>query len=482
MSLSGVLVFVGFTLLLRLLARGRALLWAALAASILSLYLLQPVLPVRRLDAWLPLLSCLLTLLVWAAVTPRTALQPARDLPAAGLLLLLPLTLTLAQQYLNLAPRFGGFSLPAPLLPLSLLAVLAAAALLAAGVFALPERRRSLAWGGLLLLLLLLFVVLKYPGLSQWASAWLRVWNGQSPAGASPLDLRWLGYSYLAFRLIHVLRDRQAGRQHAASLAEFAVYVLFFPALLAGPIDRLERFLRDLSSPLPLDPAGYFEAGSRLAGGLFRKFVLADLLSRAALNTATAADASGPWLWGMVYAYAFMIYFDFSGYTSLAIGMGRLLGVRLPENFAAPYLKPNLTLFWNSWHITLTQWFRAYFFNPVLRWLRHPGRGIPPQAAMLLTQTATMLLIGLWHGITWNFALWGLWHGLGIFVQNRWSAWFDRRLAGRPLSPALQSGLRLLSPLLTFHYIALGWVWFALPTPQLSLQVLGHLFGLAGGG
>ena len=75
----------------------------------------------------------------------------------------------------------------------------------------------------------------------------------------------------------------------------------------------------------------------------------------------------------MLYAYALMIYFDFSGYTDIAIGLGRLLGVRLPENFNAPYLKTNLTLFWNNWHMTLTQWFRAYFFNPVTRWLRRPG-------------------------------------------------------------------------------------------------------------
>ena len=123
-----------------------------------------------------------------------------------------------------------------------------------------------------------------------------------------------------------------------------------------------------------------------------------------------------------MYAYAFRIFLDFSGYTDIAIALGRLLGVRLPENFAAPYLKPNIALFWNSWHMSLTQWFRAYVFNPLARRLRSATAQIPDWLACLVTQLVTMLLIGLWHGITWSFALWGLWHGIGLFVHNRWSA------------------------------------------------------------
>jgi len=96
--------------------------------------------------------------------------------------------------------------------------------------------------------------------------------------------------------------------------------------------------------------------------GLFKKFALADSLALIALNAVNAGQVkSSGWMWLILYAYAFQIYFDFSGYTDIAIGMGRWLGIRLPENFAHPYLKPNLTLFWNSWHITLAQWFRAYF-------------------------------------------------------------------------------------------------------------------------
>ena len=118
-----------------------------------------------------------------------------------------------------------------------------------------------------------------------------------------------------------------------------------------------------------------WNAGTRLVIGLFKKFVLADLLAVISFNDLLVDYVRRPgWMWVFLYAYAFRIYFDFSGYTDMAIGMGRLLGVRLPENFAAPYLKPNIALFWNSWHMSLTQWFRSYVFNPLARWLRTPPR------------------------------------------------------------------------------------------------------------
>src|SRR5512141_411437 len=101
--------------------------------------------------------------------------------------------------------------------------------------------------------------------------------------------------------------------------------------------------------------------------------------------------------------------------------MGRLLGIRLPENFAAPYLKPNITQFWNSWHMTLTQWFRSYVFNPLTRAMRSSKEPLPTILILLVAQISTMALIGLWHGITLGFVFWGLWHGLGLFIQNRWS-------------------------------------------------------------
>ncbi len=201
--------------------------------------------------------------------------------------------------------------------------------------------------------------------------------------------------------------------------------------------------------------------------GLFKKFVIADSLALVALNANNAIQVrTSNWAWVLLYAYAFQIFFDFSGYTDIAIGMGGLLGIKLPENFKSPYLKSNLTQFWNSWHMTLTQWFRAYFFYPVTRALRSGKRPLPFQLIMVITQISTMVLIGLWHGVTWNFILWGLWHGLGLFIHNRWAEWTKARFALLP--QGWQNMLNAGGVLLTFHYVALGWVFFALPSPTIS--------------
>ena len=219
-------------------------------------------------------------------------------------------------------------------------------------------------------------------------------------------------------------------------------------------------------------------AGQRLLMGLIKKFVVADTLGLIALNPTNALQVQEPgWLWLLLYLYALQIFFDFAGYTDIAIGLGLILGVKLPENFTAPYLKPNLTQFWNSWHMSLTQWFRGYFFNPFVRWMRGRGRVFSTVWVLLLSQVATMLLIGLWHGVTVNFILWGLWHGLGLFVQNRWTDQTRGWFAARKFSPLVQRSLGVGSTLLTFHYVTLGWVWFALPTPQIAFQIMARLAG-----
>jgi D-alanyl-lipoteichoic acid acyltransferase DltB (MBOAT superfamily) len=125
--------------------------------------------------------------------------------------------------------------------------------------------------------------------------------------------------------------------------------------------------------------------------------------------------------------------------------------------------------------MTLTQWFRSYFFNPFNRWMRG-NKKIPIWIMILIGQLSTMVLIGLWHGITWNFILWGAWHGLGLFLQNRWSDFTKTRI--NPTNPGMQKVLQIGDVLLTFHFVTLGWVFFALSEPSLSQTALMKLFGL----
>jgi D-alanyl-lipoteichoic acid acyltransferase DltB (MBOAT superfamily) len=180
----------------------------------------------------------------------------------------------------------------------------------------------------------------------------------------------------------------------------------------------------------------------------------------------------------LLYAFALRIYFDFSGYTDIAIGIGMFAGIHLPENFANPYLKTNITAFWNSWHITLAQWFRSYVFNPLTRSLRLSPRHFPAWSIILAGQTITMLLIGLWHGITWSFAIWGLWHAVGLFIHNRWSEWSRPFFAGSgSWGPGKRATLAVGGWLVTFNYVVLGWVWFALPQPSQAIEAFRKLLG-----
>jgi D-alanyl-lipoteichoic acid acyltransferase DltB (MBOAT superfamily) len=466
-----IIVFIAAAALLGFVTHDRWRVHLLMAVSALAVYALQPALPVRGLDFYLPTVTLALTVLGWILTTPRETRAWRANWPAAAILGAVVLALALT--------RYLGFSLPLtasrPPQMQIVLALLTAAALLAflAARFTAPGKTAlTLAF----LLVLLIFVFLKVPSLSLQASLFLRSLNEQSLTTASALDIRWLGFSYIAFRLLHTLRDRQSGRLPPVSLAEYVTYVVFFPALSAGPIDRLERFVGDLRRPPVRAAADWGEAGKRLLLGMFKKFALADTLALIAMNGTNAlqVQASG-WAWVLLYAYSFQLYFDFSGYTDIAIGLGRLLGFKLPENFNAPYLKPNLTQFWNNWHMTLTQWFRAYFFNPVTRALRSAKKPLSIPLIIFITQLATMVLIGLWHGVTWNFVLWGLWQGLGLFFHNRWSERTRARFAA--LSPRWQKLLNLGGVLLTFHFVSLSWVLFALPDLAASLRFFQTLFG-----
>jgi D-alanyl-lipoteichoic acid acyltransferase DltB (MBOAT superfamily) len=460
-------------LLIGALTRGALRTYLLLGSSMLAVYWLQPALPLRSFDFWLPSLSMALTILTWLVLFPSGVWRLRQNLIGLSIIVGLVTLLDLSRYFLP-DPILTATT-PPQLSQYLVFLLLMGLALSALGWM---SRRGTWAISGVILLLILVLVILKTPAFSLQTSVFVRTLANRSIENAAFTDLRWLGFSYLAFRLIHVLRDRQMGRLPELSLPEFVTYVVFFPALAAGPIDRAERFTRDLRNDFSLTPEETLLGGQRIFLGLFKKFVVADTLALIALNDALATQVrTTGWMWVIVYAYAFQIYFDFSGYTDIAIGIARLVGIKLPENFAAPYIKPNLTQFWNSWHMSLTQWFRSYFFNPFNRWLRG-FKTLPAWSMILLGQVATMFLIGLWHGITFNFILWGLWHGVGLFVQNRWSEFIRTRYPNAGQNSRLRLLLMIGGILLTFHFVALGWVFFALREPSLSWQVFRKLFNL----
>jgi alginate O-acetyltransferase complex protein AlgI len=324
-----------------------------------------------------------------------------------------------------------------------------------------------------IVLIVLLLAVLKFFPAQQAITARI---------GFSP---NLIGFSYIAFRLMHVLLDYRSGRIKTLNLRDFALYVLFFPAIPAGPIDRIEHFSKELAlenrAENRLDSARIREAGTRIGWGVFKKFVLADSLYFLAMSPRLVEqNQHAATMWVMVYAYALYIFLDFSGYIDIAIGIGQLAGIRLPENFNRPYAQRNISAFWNNWHITLSTWFRNYFFTPLSRTLMATPLKANRNAIILIAQLSTMILIGLWHGAAINFVLWGAWHGIGLWMHRviterpRVKAW-DAFVAERPmLARIVHAG----SVLATFHYVALGWIFFALP----DLRLIGRAFGMLFGG
>ena len=397
--------------------------WCLLLLSLMALYWLQPRLPVRYGGFLLPLALLSLTIAIWYWFVRGDSERLSRS-DGAALGLAVGVTLLLAlNRYLSLpaaiyAVRPPGLELLVP-------------GLLLLGLVVWAFGRLKSRWGdwGIpagITFILLLFIIWKSAPLATAVSAVWRGLAGQHMSLAAPLDLAWLGFSYVAFRLIHTLRDKQLGNLPALGLADYLNYVIFFAALPAGPIDRAERFETDLIALPTLErwDARRFRLGlARIATGLAKKFVLADSLALGlALNptNATQVTSTGG-LWLLLYGYALRLYLDFSGYSDIAIGIGLLFGIRLPENFDWPYLQTNLTTFWQRWHITLSNWVRHYLFTPLSRSLLRRQPRPSPTLIVLVAQLATMIAIGLWHGLSWNFLVWGLWHGLGLFIHKQWS-------------------------------------------------------------
>jgi len=261
-----------------------------------------------------------------------------------------------------------------------------------------------------------------------------------------------LGISFLTFEAVAYLVEVRRGVTPPSSLLDVAVWLSFFPTVTAGPITRPSELLPQLPDGSRVAvPVG--EATWLIARGLVKKVVLASWLMTHVTDDVFAAPSvhPGPELLLGVYAYAAVIYLDFSGYTDLARGSALLLGIRLPENFRAPYAATSVHEFWDRWHMTLSRWLRDFLFTPLAKRSRaHWWRSVA-------VPVLVMLLAGLWHGAAWTFVAFGAVHGVALAVERLQRE--RRRAAGRRRPDSVLH--RAVGRVVTFHVVCLGWVFFA---------------------
>jgi alginate O-acetyltransferase complex protein AlgI len=229
-----------------------------------------------------------------------------------------------------------------------------------------------------------------------------------------------IGISFYTFQSMSYTIDVWRGRiQAESSLLRFAVYVAFFPQLVAGPIVRPAEFLPQLRAPARVDVDDVNFAIYRIGKGLFKKVVLGDLIAANFTDLVFTTPTSYSSLENVLALYAFtlQIYADFSGYSDMAIGVARLLGIRLPENFDRPYQSRDVGEFWRRWHMTLSNWLRDYVFYPL-------GGSRGSQARTYFNLWLTMFLVGIWHGASWNFVIYGNLHAMALLYSrfNRFQA------------------------------------------------------------
>jgi alginate O-acetyltransferase complex protein AlgI len=290
---------------------------------------------------------------------------------------------------------------------------------------------------------------------------------GIAPQDA-PVHTLWvpLGISFLTFRLIAYFVDQQLPKAERPAVDSFALFVLFFPTFIAGPIERWTTFHRGPSLTVDRSAAGW--ALERILYGVAKKVIIADRLTQFLLKaSAGPLDPSRRDSWIMFFGYAAQIYFDFSAYSDIAIGLGRLFGYDIMENFNRPYLARNMADFWRRWHISLSEWIRVYLFMPI-------ATRRPSTARLHVATLVSMALCGLWHGAGWNFVLWGVYHGVGISAFHLWAA------ARRKFPAAEAIGKwRIAGPLsigATYLYVTFSFVFFSKPL-EYTAVILRQMMG-----
>lgn len=292
----------------------------------------------------------------------------------------------------------------------------------------------------------------------------LPLFTGQAHEGVDLLVP--LGISFYTFQTLSYVVDVYRRQMPATRrLLDFAFFVSFFPTLLSGPILRARTFLPQLRARVEVTREMFGAGLWMLFTGLFKKCVLSDYIGENFVNRVFDNPAlyTGIENLAALYGYTLKIYCDFSGYSDMAIGLALWMGLSIPDNFRAPYKSYSITDFWRRWHISLSFWLRDYLYIPL-------GGNRCKAWRMYANQMITMLLGGLWHGASWNFLVWGGAHGLALCVHKTW-----RRLLHRDKHYEPRGLRRFCATLLTFHVVALCWLFFANSTFQASITMLSKI-------
>ncbi len=270
-----------------------------------------------------------------------------------------------------------------------------------------------------------------------------------------------VGISFYLFHSISYLVDVYRGDAPVATdFLELAVYMALFPQLVAGPIIRYKDLCPQLRQRTH-SFAGFSEGAARFMTGFCKKVLIADLVAPIANAAFGLRAPTLPEAWLGALAYTVQIYFDFSGYSDMAIGLGLMMGFRFPENFRTPYLSRSITEFWRRWHISLSTWLRDYLYFPLGGNRRGSGR-------TLVNLMVVMVLGGLWHGAAWTFILWGAWQGLFLALER----------GRRRRDEAERPGPWAVAP--TMLVVIVGWVLFRSSTLPAALRLFAGMIGLHG--
>lgn len=283
-----------------------------------------------------------------------------------------------------------------------------------------------------------------------------------------------LGISFITFEGLSYLIDIHRGAaKPAGSWLDFALFMGFFPRVVSGPIVRAGQFLPQMETGIVFTWQNILDGFQKILTGCLKKLVIADSLAMmTTILFASPSVFSSLTVWIGVLAYSIEIYFDFSGYTDMAVGIAKILGITLPENFNLPYTSLSVTEFWRRWHMTLSAWFRDYVFYPLER---NRARKALPAVFQHLNTLIVFLLTGLWHGASWNFVLWGGLYGLYLVIERVLN--LGKTSTGKWISP-----LNWIRALATFIVVSITWVFFRSPTLGSALIVLKKLIFLNSSG